>query len=121
MESFRQFARAFYKYDQHLSDDTFDSDIKVFESYRAKIPIYGCILLNPGLTRCVLVQSINGTRWGFPKGKIDENEPEFQCAVREVLEEVGVDVGDRVEENDVISTDFRGRKVRACLYGNPKT
>lgn len=83
----------------------------MFESYRAKVPIYGCILLNPELTRCVLVQSINGTRWGFPKGKINENEPEFQCAVREVLEEVGVDVGDRVQENDVISTDFRGRKV----------
>ena len=49
------------------------------------IPVVGAILVSPGLDRCLLVRGW-GTQgsWGFPRGKINENEPDAACAVREV-------------------------------------
>ena len=49
------------------------------------IPVVGAILVNPGLDRCLLVRGWgNQGSWGFPRGKINENEPDAACAVREV-------------------------------------
>ena len=30
--------------------------------------------------------------WGFPKGKINEAEHDYDCAIREVIEETGFDI-----------------------------
>ena len=44
------------------------------------------------LTQCVLVKGWSkGASWTFPKGKINQDEPERDCALREVREETGVD------------------------------
>ena len=55
------------------------------------IPVVGAILVSPGLDRCLLVRGW-GTQgsWGFPRGKINENEPDAACAVREVRGSVRV-------------------------------
>lgn len=34
--------------------------------------------------------------WGFPRGKINENEPMHICAVREVLEETGYNCSEKL-------------------------
>ena len=49
------------------------------------IPVVGAILVSPGLDRCLLVRGW-GTQasWGFPRGKINEHEPDAACAAREV-------------------------------------
>ena len=45
----------------------------------------GAILVSPGLERCLLVRGWGAqASWGFPRGKINENEPDAACAVREV-------------------------------------
>ena len=45
------------------------------------------------LLQCLLVQPyMSRTSWGFPKGKVNKDEKEFNCAVREVLEETGFDI-----------------------------
>ena len=57
---------------------------------------------------------LNGL-WEFPGGKIEANEDSFQAGKREVLEEVGVDLGDR--ELPLFIThpyEYNDRKV--CLY-----
>lgn len=38
----------------------------------------------------LLVKSGHNQPWGFPKGKMEENETEQECAVREVREELGL-------------------------------
>ena len=44
------------------------------------------------LTKVLLVVSWNGSFYDFPKGKVDENEDEVECAIREVQEEIGYDI-----------------------------
>jgi mRNA-decapping enzyme subunit 2 len=53
------------------------------------VPVYGGIILNAAMDKCLLVKgwSKNAT-WGFPKGKVNKNEMEMACAAREVYEEV---------------------------------
>ena len=63
----------------------------------------------------------SGSSWGFPKGKINKDEPEMECAVREVLEEVGVDFTGLTSEEDsivinrVVDRDT-GLKQRSRLF-----
>lgn len=33
-----------------------------------------------------MVKDYGARTWGFPKGKINEAEPEMKCAIREVLD-----------------------------------
>lgn len=42
--------------------------------------------------------------WGFPKGKVNQDEPGHVCAVREVLEETGFDIGPFIDTNDYLET-----------------
>lgn len=37
--------------------------------------------------------------WGFPKGKIDDNEDRGQCAIREVYEETGYSISPFINDN----------------------
>ena len=43
------------------------------------------------LTSDPTILGVNGC-WGFPKGKINEGEKMEDCAVREVLEETGLNI-----------------------------
>jgi 8-oxo-dGTP pyrophosphatase MutT (NUDIX family) len=38
----------------------------------------------------LLVKGVIFNKWGFPKGKKDENENDIECASRELFEETGV-------------------------------
>ena len=56
------------------------------------VPTYGVILLNSTLDKVLLVQSYKRKKWGFPKGKVNENESGEVCAAREAQEEIGFNV-----------------------------
>lgn len=80
-----------------------DEIYKKFTNYKFSVPVGGLIILNPELDKCVMVKGYkSGSSWGFPKGKINKDEPEVVCAAREVLEEVGVDFSGLVREEDSI-------------------
>lgn len=62
-----------------------------FMQYRFRIPVCGAIILNANLDKCVLVKGWSSkSGWGFPKGKINQEEEYDCCAIREVF----------VKEND---------------------
>ena len=64
------------------------------------IPVVGAILVSPGLDRCLLVRGWGAqASWGFPRGKINEHEPDAACAVREVsaLKVPGIGLGFKIE------------------------
>ena len=50
----------------------------------------GCIIIKNN--KVLLINEKNGNFWGFPKGHIENNETLKQTALREVKEEVGLDV-----------------------------
>ena len=49
--------------------------------------------------RLYLIEQMLGGHWGVPKGHMEENEKEEETALREIKEEVGLDV--------IIDTGFR--------------
>lgn len=74
-----------------------------FMNYKREIPVYGIAMFNQSMEKVVMVRGWGeiGT-WGFPKGKLGKNETGLQCAMREVLEETGVELSpyispDRIE------------------------
>lgn len=53
----------------------------------------GCVIFDKEDHNKVLIIYEKGRNfWGFPKGHIEEGETEIQTALREVKEEVGIDV-----------------------------
>lgn len=49
------------------------------------VPTYGAILMSTDLSHVLLVQSYwSKSSWGFPKGKVNEDEEPLHCAIREV-------------------------------------
>jgi len=75
--------------------------IDAFREYKSNVPTYGVILLDTTLNYVLLVQGYFASRnsWGFPKGKVNENEIPIQCAIRETWEETGFDATDHIASN----------------------
>jgi mRNA-decapping enzyme subunit 2 len=64
-----------------------------FLEYKTRVPVRGAIMLNEDMTKAVLVKGWKkSAKWGFPRGKINKNEADLDCAVREVYEETGFDL-----------------------------
>ena len=50
-------------------------------------------MLNENMDEVVLVKGWKkGANWSFPRGKINKDEPDLACAIREVYEETGYDI-----------------------------
>eukprot|EP00064_Thunnus_orientalis_P018288 superscaffoldBa00004166_g18384 len=67
--------------------------------------------------------------WGFPKGKVNEDEAPHDCAVREVMEETGFDIKNRICKDMYIEQKITDQLVRLYIIPgvskdtkfNPKT
>lgn len=58
-----------------------------FNEFQFSIPVCGCVLIDKTKNYILLLKSKS---WSFPKGKINQNEQEKDCAIRECFEETGV-------------------------------
>jgi mRNA-decapping enzyme subunit 2 len=92
-----------------IVSDGFNKLFADYATYKSKIPVCGCIMLNPGLNKFVLVKDFYSGSWMFPRGKINESETEYECAMREVFEETGFDPRDYCNSQDFV-TSFQGEK-----------
>ena len=64
-----------------------------FLAYKQRVPVRGAIMLNQDMDQVVLVKGWKkGANWSFPRGKINKDENDLKCAVREVYEETGFDI-----------------------------
>ena len=64
-----------------------------FLAYKTRVPVRGAIMLNENMDEVVLVKGWKkGANWSFPRGKINKDEPDLDCAIREVYEETGYDI-----------------------------
>jgi len=54
-----------------------------------------------------LVVKGNSGIWSFPKGRVNDNETDEECAKREVLEETGVDTSDfNIDDCPIVKIDY---------------
>ena len=95
---------------------------QAFLDYKTTVPVRGAIMLNQDMDEVVLVRGWKkGSNWSFPRGKIDQNEEDLKCAVREVYEETGYDLkasGLVGEERDVkfIDLQIRGQELKMYIF-----
>ncbi|CAG8615563.1 12701_t:CDS:2, partial [Ambispora leptoticha] len=73
-------------------------------------------MLNESMDQCVLVKGWSSrSGWGFPKGKINYDEPDTICAAREVLEETGYDISPLIKEKDYVEITIREQRIRLYI------
>lgn len=77
-------------------------------------------MLNKQMDSVVLVKGWKkGANWSFPRGKINKDEPDLDCAVREVYEETGYDIkaaGLVGNEEDMKHIEVTMREQHMRLY-----
>lgn len=77
-------------------------------------------MLNEQMDSVVLVKGWKkGANWSFPRGKINKDEPDLACAVREVYEETGYDIkaaGLVGNEEDMKHIEVTMREQHMRLY-----
>jgi 8-oxo-dGTP pyrophosphatase MutT (NUDIX family) len=52
----------------------------------------GALILNADMDKCLMVFQKSSLLWGIPKGQLEENEDCYICMIREVKEEVGLNL-----------------------------
>uniref|UniRef100_A0AC34F963 Nudix hydrolase domain-containing protein n=1 Tax=Panagrolaimus sp. ES5 TaxID=591445 RepID=A0AC34F963_9BILA len=106
-EDFKNFAKVIFKYVDYLRPRLveFDKIMTDFVDYKKSIPVKGAILLDKSLNYVLLVQGYYASKgsWGFPKGKVNEDESDVDCAIREVREETSYDISDKINSHCYIS------------------
>ena len=77
-------------------------------------------MLNHDMDEVVLVKGWKkGANWSFPRGKINKDEKDLDCAIREVYEETGFDMGEAglvKDEKDVKFIEITMREQHMRLY-----
>jgi ADP-ribose pyrophosphatase YjhB (NUDIX family) len=89
-----------------------------FRLYKSSIPVFGCIMLNPKMSKFVLVCDWNSKSWMFPRGKVNEGESDIACAVREVAEETGFNAENHLKEDDHLVVLHDGKKIKLYIATN---
>ncbi|KAJ9594749.1 hypothetical protein L9F63_013959, partial [Diploptera punctata] len=122
--SMKEFATHMFQHIPFLKPHSknLDSVLEQWREYKQAVPTYGAILLTEDLSQVLLVQSYWAkSSWGFPKGKINEEEEPIHCAVREVLEETGFDISKMIDKNEFIESTINDQMVRLYIVsGIPK-
>lgn len=87
-----------------------------WKQYKVRVPVFGAILIDETLEKCLLVQGFHSkTSWGFPKGKINKDEADLDCAIREVWEEVGYDIKPLAKPDQFLENNIHDHQVRLYI------
>lgn len=91
-----------------------------FLAYKTRVPVRGAIMLNEDMDEVVLVKGWKkGANWSFPRGKINKDEKDLDCAIREVYEETGFDIREAglvPDEKNVKFIEITMREQHMRLY-----
>ncbi|KAI0003688.1 hypothetical protein BJV74DRAFT_876055 [Russula compacta] len=89
-----------------------DGAFNHFMQYKTRVPVCGAIMLNDTWDKVVLVKGWKSSSgWGFPKGKINQNEPSHECAAREVAEETGYNLNGKIDPDKVIEMEIKEQQI----------
>lgn len=92
-----------------------------FLAYKTRIPVRGAILLDESMDHALLVKGWKkGANWSFPRGKINKDEKDLDCAIREVYEETGFDIAsaglDAGDSTKFIEVTMREQQIRLYVF-----
>ena len=91
----------------------------LFIQYKIRVPVCGAILLDSSHDYVALVKGWSSkSGWGFPRGKINEDEEDMNCAIREVFEETGYDIRPLLKRDDFIEKQVREQRVKLYIISN---
>lgn len=100
-----------------------DAAYAEFLAYKTRVPVRGAIMLNHDMDSVVLVKGWKKqAKWSFPRGKINKDEKDLDCAVREVYEETGFDiqaaglVPENEEDAKYIEMSLREQHMRLYVF-----
>ncbi|KAH9261035.1 hypothetical protein BASA81_000769 [Batrachochytrium salamandrivorans] len=111
---FEPFARQFVQWSRCFPPEAklrFEDNYLAYREYQHRIPVHGAALLSADLRKVLLVSGYASHTWGFPKGKINQNEDAVDCALREVYEETGFPALEY----------FRGKRDYEWMHWNHRT
>lgn len=120
--SLRTFCLRIFQHCPLLASFSAENHIQAFEEflqYKTRVPVRGAILLNHEMDSAVLVKGWKkGANWSFPRGKINKDEDDLDCAIREVWEETGLDLraAGLVPEGKVKYIEITMREQQMRLY-----
>ncbi|CAL3969260.1 hypothetical protein PZA11_006146 [Diplocarpon coronariae] len=113
--SLRSFCERIFVHCPLLSAFSQGKHMQAFESfmeYKARVPVRGAILLNKDMDSTILVKGWKkGANWSFPRGKINKDEDDLDCAIREVYEETGYNL----EEAGLVPADRKVKKIEVNM------
>ncbi|KAK2627263.1 hypothetical protein QTJ16_003229 [Diplocarpon rosae] len=113
--SLRSFCERIFAHCPLLSAFSQGKHMQAFESfmeYKARVPVRGAILLNEDMDSTILVKGWKkGANWSFPRGKINKDEDDLDCAIREVYEETGYNL----EEAGLVPADRKVKKIEVNM------
>ncbi|XP_061599126.1 m7GpppN-mRNA hydrolase [Cololabis saira] len=114
----RDFAKAVFQHCPFLlpHGEEVQKVLEQWKEYKMGVPTYGAIILDETLEKVLLVQGyLAKSGWGFPKGKVNEDEAPHDCAVREVMEETGFDIKNRICKDMYIEQKITDQVVRLYI------
>ena len=96
-----------------------DAILSKWKLYKHAVPTNGAIILDESMRYVLLVQGFWAkASWGFPKGKVVEEESEMKCAIREVLEETGFDITSLIKEDQYLQVSINEQIIRLYIITN---
>ncbi|EFA81400.1 mRNA-decapping enzyme 2 [Heterostelium album PN500] len=115
--SLSEFTKVFFHHCPFLKPhkNQVEEILKQFSQYKTRVPVYGAIILNPGLDKALFVRGFHSSSWGFPKGKVNKDEADDICAVREVLEETGYDISSKLNPRHFIEITMKDQKIKLFI------
>ncbi len=123
--SIKVFAENIFRYCPFLMQHSnqVDNILTKWKEFKHALPTNGAIMLDESMKHVLLVQGFWAkASWGFPKGKVIEDETEAQCAIREVLEETGYDISEKLSEQDHLRVKINDQIITLYIITNvPKT
>lgn len=121
--SLRAFCLRIFQRCPLLSEFSQDHHLAAFSeflAYKIRVPVRGAILLNHAMDQVLLVKGWKkGANWSFPRGKINKEERDIDCAVREVYEETGYDIkeaGLLKDDSEITFIEVTMREQNIRLY-----
>lgn len=86
-----------------------------FDDMKRVLPVAGVVCFNSDKTKVIAVRDSSYNKViGFPKGKISEGESISEAAIRETIEEIGIDVSPYFKESQY--KKFQSKKVYHFFY-----
>ena len=99
---------------QHSSQ--LDEILSKWRTFKHAVPTNGAIILDESMRNVLLVQGFWAkASWGFPKGKVFEEETEAKCAIREVLEETGYDISKKLVDDEYLQININDQTIRLYI------